>query len=273
MKIPLDTFEPHSQEETPPPEKATMRNGGPEGMEQFLGQEWKAGKHRAIDDLMSEVMAGRAPRGRELLPWEPDRIDERHLQIIMLRSCGMDQGRIAQITGFTEPWVSIILNHPDAQYVLARMVSYSADNVLDMQTRIQAVAHEAFDTVVDVMRTSRDEKLRSRNAFEILAMAGYGPTQRISATVEHSVAAPNEKIDALTRAIEESKQVAVIDYRGVGQGGESNHYPSWGGESNRNSETASLGSGNGSPGSANDRLSDSGHSSATEPPLDRKSVV
>lgn len=169
-----------------------------------------AGKRTSLDTLFAQVMKGELPRGRALKSWEPDRLDERHLNVIMLRASGMDQGRIAQVTGFTEPWVSIVLNHPDAQTVLAKIIGYAADNVLDLNGRIQATAAEAFDKVVNVMRVTPDEALASRNAFEILKMAGYGPLEKKQ--VNHQFGLSDEGAHELAMAMREANSLRSLGY-------------------------------------------------------------
>lgn len=168
------------------------------------------GKRTELSTLFRQVMAGELPRGRALKPNEPDRLDERHLNIIMLRASGMDQGIIARTTGFTEPWVSIVLNHPDAQSVLATIVGYAADNVIDLNKRIQATAPEAFDKVVRVMRTTPDEGLASRNAFEILKMAGYGAVEKKS--VKHEFGLSDEGAKELAQAMREAQGLGKVEF-------------------------------------------------------------
>jgi len=168
------------------------------------------GKRQELTTLFRRVMDGDLPRGRLLKSNEPDRLDERHLQVVMLRSAGMDQGAIARVTGFTEPWISIILNHPDAQTVLARIIGYASDNILDLNARIQGTAAEAFDTVVHVMRTTADESLSSRNAFEILKMAGYGAVERKQFT--HSFGLSDEGARELAAAMKEAQGLQSLEY-------------------------------------------------------------
>jgi hypothetical protein len=201
-----------------PPPSGNLRDGtyqpdteGAEGDPQpSVDMDHLAGKRTSLDTLFAQVMQGGLARGRELKSWEPDRLDERHLNVIMLRASGMDQGKIAQVTGFTDAWVSVILNHPDAQTVLAKIVGYAADNVLNLNHRIQATAGEAFDKVVNVMRTSPDEALASRNAFEILRMAGYGPVERKAVT--HQFGLSDEGARELAQAMREAASIKSLDY-------------------------------------------------------------
>lgn len=171
-------------------------------------------KRRALDHLFQQAMNNQLPRSRALKSWEPDKLDERHLHAILLRAGGMPQKDIAKMMGWEDSWTSIVLNHPDAQYVLTRIISYASDNVIDIQARIQAVAPEALDTVVEVMRTTQDEKLRSQNAFEILKMAGYGakPVSAPTVQVNNFNQVPSPILENLTKALSESKEIQPRQY-------------------------------------------------------------
>lgn len=173
-------------------------------------------KRQALDDLMARAMSGLLPRNRELKSWEPDVIDERHMQAIMMRASGLEQNVIAKVMGWTDAWVSVVLNHPDSQYILTKMVSYAADEVLDIQSRIKAHAGEALDKVVEVMRTTQDQRLASSNAFELLKMAGYSAVEKKE--VKTTLTVGKEQTDLLSQAISESRQIKAregVDYRVV----------------------------------------------------------
>jgi transcriptional regulator len=194
----------------------------------------RAGKRQAIDDLMARAMNGLLPRSRSLKPWEPDQIDERHLQAIMMRASGLPQKTIASVMGWNDSWTSVVLNHPDAQYILTKMVSYAADEVLDIQTRIKAHAGEALDKVVEVMRSTQDQRLASANAFELLKMAGYGAVEKKEVKTELTVAAAS--VDLLSEAIKESQQIMAVegvDYRVMGSGDASSVPPATPADSGR----------------------------------------
>ena len=170
-------------------------------------------KRRQIDDLMARAMSGLLPRSRHLKSWEPDTLDERHMQAIIMRASGLQQGTIAKLLNWTDSWTSVVLNHPDAQYILTKMVSYAADEVLDLQTRIKAHAGEALDKVVEVMRTTQDNRLASANAFELLRMAGYSAVEKKEIKAEISM--PAAHVDLLGEAIRESRQIRAqegVDY-------------------------------------------------------------
>lgn len=175
-------------------------------------------KRQALDSLFARAMSGILPRSRELKSNEPDTLDERHLHAVLLRAGGMMQKDIAKLMGWNEAWTSVVLNHPDAQYVLTRIVSFAADNVIDMEARIKAHAPEALDVVVEVMRSSNDEKVRSNNAFELLKMAGYGSKKDagsgggVNVNVNVNNAVPSSAINNLATALRESQMIEEVTY-------------------------------------------------------------
>lgn len=176
----------------------------------------KVAKRIEMDQYIAMAMSGLLPRSRELNYWEPKLLDERHLRAVMMRATGLQQGFIAREMGWTDAWTSVVLNHPDAVYILQKVVSYAADSVLDIQTRVKGHAGEMLDRILEITRTTADQRLASQNAFEILKMAGYGAVEKKQ--VEHSVHIPTQKLDLLQAALEESnsiRSVEGVDYRMV----------------------------------------------------------
>lgn len=178
-------------------------------------------KRQMLDSLFARAMSGLLPRQRALKSWEPDVLDERHLQALLMRAGGMTQAQIAKMFNWTESWTSVVMNHPDAQYVLTRLISFAADNVVDLETRIKAYAPEALDTAVEIMRSSQDEGQRSKNAFEILKMAGYGSKKPeesgakpagTTVNIGQVNVVPAAHVTNLADAIRESRQIKEVTY-------------------------------------------------------------
>lgn len=147
-------------------------------------------KSPQLEELFKQALEGTLPRGRALKSWEPERLTPTALQIIVLRATGMRQRRIAEFlnetqgTNLTDSSVSIICNHPDAQHILAKILSFAADEVSDIDTRIKAYAGEAVDVAARIMRTTPDQRLAAKTAFEFLDRAGYNTVHKVEAKVQ-----------------------------------------------------------------------------------------
>ena len=163
-----------------------------------------------LEDLIGQATTGTMELSRDLKSWEPNKLNARHIQMIMMKASGLRQGLIAEILGVGEANVSTVVNHPYAQTILNRVLSYAAEQATDIQARIKAHAPEMLDILVDATRASRKKKpeLASKNAFELLKMAGYGAVEKKE--VVNKIEIPERQVGLLTQAIEESKDVTAL---------------------------------------------------------------
>jgi hypothetical protein len=106
-------------------------------------------------------------------------------------------------TNLSDSSVSQIVNHPDAQTLLTKLVSYAADEVVDIQTRIKAYAGEGIDEAVRIMRTTNDQRLSAKIAFEFLDRAGYNTVQKTESKV--TVVASAKGVANLAAALRETQ--------------------------------------------------------------------
>lgn len=169
-----------------------------------------------IEELLEKAKAGTLERSRPLKPWEPEKLSETALQIVLLRAAGMRQRRIVEFlnetqgTNLSDSSVSQICNHPDAQLLLTKLISYAADEVVDIQARIKAYAGEGVDEAVRIMRVTNDQRLAAKIAFEFLDRAGYNTVQKSESKV--TVVASPKGLANLTAAIRETKQEVEGNY-------------------------------------------------------------
>lgn len=166
-------------------------------------------KNPQIEELFEKAQAGTLERSRPLKPWEPERLSETALQIVLLRAAGMRQRRIAEMlneqqgTNLSDSSVSQICNHPDAQLLLTKLVSYAADEVVDIQTKIKAYAGEGIDEAARIMRITNDQRLAAKIAFEFLDRAGYNTVQKTESKI--TVMAPKKGVENLAAALRETQ--------------------------------------------------------------------
>lgn len=160
-----------------------------------------------LQGLITRAMTGTLPRIRTLKEWEPDKLNARHVQMVMMRASGLKNNLIAELLDVGEANVSVVLGHPDAQFLLTKVLSYAAESVTDIPTRLKAHAGEALDTALHWMRHGSD-RVASKNAFELLKMAGYGAEQK--STVTHNVTLPAAQANQLTEALAESRDITPL---------------------------------------------------------------
>ena len=118
--------------------------------------------------------------GSELDYWEPLRLGPRHKTVLALKASGLSGREIASVTGYGEAWVSVIINHPDAQPLLAQLTTdHVAEIATDVRSMIIGAAREAHLKVIDLMRNAKSERVQQLSAFDVLDRAGFKPKEVI----------------------------------------------------------------------------------------------
>lgn len=137
-------------------------------------------------------------------PWHTKKLNQRHMLVYQLHSCGYTNNEIADIIGYTKAWVSSILNDPRAEEYIQEFATRVAEKVEDVGVKLRLVAPEALDTVVNVMRTSENERVVSANAFGLLDRAGYG---KIDRSVNLNAQLSEKQTERLANALREGQAV------------------------------------------------------------------
>jgi hypothetical protein len=162
-----------------------------------------------IERLFALALEAKLPRTRPLKSWEPARLNERHLAMVMMRAGGMQQKPIAQAFGATENNVSIILNHPDAELLLTKLQAMKATQTTDIEDRIRALAEPALGTLEDLFSPSDETSAlkKAPMAFKMLELNGYGAKKKVEVNHEHQLNANPEQLGRLTEALRESRSI------------------------------------------------------------------
>ena len=167
---------------------------------------------RSIEDLFQSALEGTLPRSRALKPWEPEKLSSQHLQVLLLRAAGMKQRRIAALLELDEQNVSIIVNHPDSQLILSRMLAHAAENVIDVQAKMKLAAPQIVDRLMDIALFSPKTELAAKVGFGLLDRAGYGAAKKIEAKTESHIIVDGPQAGLLADAIRESNTIEDVEY-------------------------------------------------------------
>lgn len=143
--------------------------------------------------------------------YENDKLKPKHMKMLRMAVAGYSNNQIAEYMEYTPARVSVILNHQDARTIMARMVG-EASGRLDVDKRLKAIAPEMLETVIAITRTTHDNRLRSRNAFELLGRAGFGATQKVDVKLNQTVSVAPALMQRLTSAMEEANALRSEAY-------------------------------------------------------------
>lgn len=168
---------------------------------------------KRVESLVLSALQGTLPRERELLPHEARKLRPRHIAIIMRISAGMTIPEAEIEYGMTRVRIYSILKHPDAIRIMAALHSQAADKLSDVGARLQSYANEMLTTQVEIVRSTKNEGLKSKIAADLLDRAGYGPRRQIDVAGTVGISFPASIAGALVGALKESDKIGEVDYR------------------------------------------------------------
>lgn len=171
----------------------------------------EAEKRSEIAELFELARRGEIPRARQLLPHEPIQLNERHLQAVMMRIMGMRQCDIAKALDYTDSTVSVVLNHPDAAYIIDRLQAMSAVEASDIDSRLQRLNAKAVDSIEDLfdatdIKEAQLHALKARAGFSLLER-NLGKKKEVKHEHEHRLVIDSGAANLLSRGLQEARQV------------------------------------------------------------------
>lgn len=172
-----------------------------------------------IAELFEMARRGEVPRGRELYAHEPLRLNERHLQAVMMRSMGMRQKDIAIALEYTDSTVSIVLNHPDSVFILDQIQAMSAVQASDIDARLQRLNARAVDAIEELfdaeeIKEAQLASLKARAGFSLLER-NLGKKKTVEHDHKHRLVMDPQSASMMTRALQESR---IVEAELVGYG-------------------------------------------------------
>jgi len=112
--------------------------------------------------------------------WNPKRWKPFYTQIVRLYWEGLEQAEIAKQLACGADVVAKVIHSDHGQEILKQLEDHTFDSMLEVITLAQAVSVEMFNEKVKLALYSNDEKIRTRNTTELLAIAGHTPVHRVS---------------------------------------------------------------------------------------------
>lgn len=177
-----------------------------------------------LHQTIEKAMEGQLHRDRPLKELEVQKLSPVHVNMALDRAAGYSISEIGERYEYQPAYVSFLMNHPDMQYIIRTVLSMASDKLTDVNERIKALSQEALDVKVAILRESKNEVLKEKVANDLLDRAGYGARKQIDINSQGSprLVMQAQAATSLTTALEESKQIATIDYRTFlrSQGGE-----------------------------------------------------
>lgn len=166
-----------------------------------------------VPQLVEEAMRGTMRLTRPLKPWEPEKLNPVHIQMLMDRAMGMKPSELVQKYDMVASRVSVILNHPFAERIIGAILATLSDRVTDPIERMRGYAHEMIDVKVEIVRDKTTPKaLKNAVASDWLDRIGYGARKQVEISVPTAPSVPDVAVGRLAQALEEARNTPKHDY-------------------------------------------------------------
>jgi len=136
------------------------------------------------------------------------------IPMVMDRLAGLSMAELARKYDRSHANLYALFNRPSVRKFMAKVLAEFSVNLGDVKARIDAHATEAIETVVDIMRTGKEEN-RQKSAFAILRMAGHdNASGTASVTINNQPLDSSvvERTDKLLEALLEANQAQAAGY-------------------------------------------------------------
>ena len=138
-----------------------------------------------------------------LKPYEPQRLNTRHMQILLLTASGLKGVEIAEIMDMSQSRISVIKNTPQAGAIIARLRGeLQRGYIQDIKGAITSYTGEAVERIADLMR-GENESVALSAAKDILDRGGYKPRE---VTVAAQVNIDSKQAEQLMNALVEGRR-------------------------------------------------------------------
>lgn len=170
-------------------------------------------RDNVVPELVVQAMKGAMPLTRPLKPWEPQKLNPTHIQMIFDRAMGMKNHELQDKYEIDGSRVSVILGHPFAERILGAIFATLSERVTDPIERMRGYAHEMIDIKVDIARDKTTPKaLKNAIASDWLDRIGYGARRQLEITTPQAPSVESENYGRLAEALREAKNAQVISY-------------------------------------------------------------
>lgn len=147
--------------------------------------------------------------------YEYKELRENHLEILRLKICGLKDVQIAEQLQLTPVTVQNVLNSPIYRPLLQELQTLANCESIDIGKRIAELAPKALERLEEILTydivngQSVSPALLKGAAVDLLSMAGYGKTTKVSGNITHNHLS-SEEIESIKQRAREIQQNEMI---------------------------------------------------------------
>lgn len=130
----------------------------------------------------------RVPSGEKARTYRVTEMTDKHHEVARLLLLGLNNQEVAKEAGITSEYVSTIRNSPVVKEQLTILRAARDKECVDVAVQIQEALPKCIEFLTETITGNGiSAMLKSKNAFGLLSLGGFGPSKNISVRGVHAV--------------------------------------------------------------------------------------
>ena len=154
----------------------------------------------------------RVPEGTVSKTYRVAEMTDRHHEIARMLLLGLSDAEVAKQAGISTNYVSTVRRSPVVKEQLTILRAARDRESVDVAIQIQEALPKCIEFLTETI-TSEDVSamLKSKNAFGLLSMGGFGPTKNVSVKGVHAVLTAEDISEIKNRGLSLGTEMGIVE--------------------------------------------------------------
>lgn len=174
------------------------------------GQLAPGGSYRKRLDGKNDLR--RVPSGKKARTYRVTEMTDKHHEVARLLLLGLDNQEVAKETNITPEYVSTIRNSPVVKEQLTILRAARDRESVDVAIQIQEALPKCIEFLTETITGEGiSAVLKSKNAFGLLSMGGFGPSKNISVKGVHAILTSEDIAEIKSRGLSLGTEMGIVE--------------------------------------------------------------
>lgn len=154
----------------------------------------------------------RVPSGKKARTYRVTEMTDKHHEVARMLLLGLSNQEAAKEAGITSEYVSTIRHSPVVKEQLAILRAARDRESVDVAIQIQEALPKCIEFLTETI-TGADVSamLKSKNAFGLLSLGGFGPSKNISVKGVHAILTADDIAEIKDRGLSLGTEMGIIE--------------------------------------------------------------
>lgn len=168
------------------------------------------GSYRRRQDGREDLR--RVPSGKKARTYRVTEMTDKHHEVARLLLLGLNNQEVAKEAGITAEYVSTIRHSPVVKEQLAILRAARDRESVDVAIQIQEALPKCIEFLTETI-TGEDVSamLKSKNAFGLLSLGGFGPSKNVSIKGVHAVLTAEDISEIKNRGLSLGTEMGIVE--------------------------------------------------------------